>query len=78
MPNVFSLPSTEMDHENDKRRKKKRKEQKNEKKTFDVESSNLMNDVKENKDLQDEAKAASIGEDLSVRSEQNKKSAYDQ
>ncbi|PON35860.1 hypothetical protein TorRG33x02_350540, partial [Trema orientale] len=77
VPNVFSPPSIDVGHESDKRRKQKRKAQKNEKTTFDVYSANLLNDVKENEDLKVEVKAASIGEDLSVKSEQNQKLADD-
>lgn len=77
MPDVSSLPSPKVDHENDERPKKKRKEHKNEKKNFDVISDNQMNDVKENKDLQDEAKVAGIGQDQSVRNEIDQKSADD-
>ncbi|XP_062090501.1 peptidyl-prolyl cis-trans isomerase FKBP43-like [Humulus lupulus] len=80
LPNVLTLRSTEVGHENDQKRKKKkkRKEQKNENKFSDVDSASLMNDVKENKDLQDDSRVASVGEDLSVKSEQIWESANDQ
>ncbi|KAF4386586.1 hypothetical protein F8388_006541 [Cannabis sativa] len=76
-PNVLTLPSTEVGHENDQKqkKKKKRKAQKNENKFSDVDS-NLMNDVKENNDIQDNSRVASV-EDL-TKSEEIWEPANDQ
>lgn len=78
MLNNFLLPATIVEPESDERPKTKRKESEKAEEPFEIDSALIRNTVKENKVQQDETKTDIMGQELHVRSEQDRKSANDQ
>ena len=70
---IASLISRKLAQENDERpKKKKRKEPNNGKKTFDLQSSQSVNDIKENEVRQDDSKEESKCEEKKVTKKKKK------